>query len=109
VQAAASSIPWPDGAFSGVLALNTMQLWEPLDVALREVGRVLVSGGSLVALTHRWAIEKRAPLSEWIDTTSGLLRRCGLADLTHRTAAFRSGQGIILRARMPLDRNPMAP
>ncbi len=109
VQAAASSIPWPDGAFAGVLAVNSMQLWEPLDEALREVRRVLASGGSLVALTHRWAIEKHAPLSEWIDATNGLLRRCGLADLTHRTATFRSGEGLVLRARMPLDRNPMAP
>ena len=109
VQAAASSIPWPDGAFSGVLAVNCMQLWEPLDVALREVARVLAPGGSLVTLTHRWAIEKRAPLGEWIDAAGGLLRRCGLADLTHRTAPFRSGQGLVLRARMPLDRNPMAP
>ncbi len=109
VRAAASSIPWPDGSFSGVLAVNSMQLWEPLDEALREVRRVLVSGGSLVALTHQWAIEKRAPLSQWIDATSGLLRHCGFTDLTHQTATFRSGQGLVLRARLPLDRNPMAP
>jgi len=109
VRAAASSIPWPDATFTGVLAVNCMQLWEPLDVALREVARVLAPGGSLVTLTHRWAIEKRAPLGEWIDATGGLLRRYGLADLTHRTTSFRSGRGLILRARMPLDRNPIAP
>jgi ubiquinone/menaquinone biosynthesis C-methylase UbiE len=109
VEAGAASIPWRDAAFSGVVAVNSMQLWEPLDVALREVARVLAPGGVLVALTHRWAIEKRANLDWWIETTGVLLRRCGLVDITHRTAPLRSGEGLVLRARMPLDGNPMAP
>jgi ubiquinone/menaquinone biosynthesis C-methylase UbiE len=109
VEAGAASIPWRDAAFSGVVAVNSMQLWEPLDVALREVARVLAPGGVLVTLTHRWAIEKRANLDQWIETTGDVLRRCGLVDITHRTAPFRSGEGLVLRARMPLDGNPMAP
>lgn len=109
IEAGAASIPWRDAAFAGVVAVNTMQLWEPLDVALNEVARVLAPGGLLVALTHRWAIEKRASLDHWTGTTGALLRRCGLVDITHRTAPFRSGEGLVLRARMPLDGNPMAP
>ncbi len=109
VQAGAASIPWPDAAFTGVVAVNSMQLWEPLDVALREVVRVMAPAGSLVALTHRWALEKRAPLREWIAMTGRILAACGVADITHRTAPFRSGEGLILRARVPLDGNPMAP
>ncbi len=109
VQAGVASIPWPDAAFCGVVAVNSMQLWEPMDVALREIARVLAPGGRLVTLTHRWAIEKRVPLDQWIDTTGALLRRCGLVEITHRTAPFRSGEGLVLGARMPLDGNPMAP
>ena len=44
-----ASIPWPDAAFTGVLAVNSMQLWQPLDVTLREVARVLAPSGALVA------------------------------------------------------------
>ena len=109
VEAGVTSIPWPDATFSGVVAVNSMQLWEPLDVALREIARVLAPGGRLVTLTHRWAIEKRVPLDQWLDTTGTLLRRCGLVETTHRTAPFRSGEGLVLVARLPLDGNPMAP
>ncbi len=109
VEAGVASIPWPDATFSGVVAVNSMQLWEPLDAALREIARVLAPGGRLVTLTHRWAIEKRVPLDQWLDATGILLRRCGLVETTHRTAPFRSGEGLVLRARLPLDGNPMAP
>lgn len=109
VEAGVASIPWPDAAFSGVVAVNSMQLWEPLDAALREIARVLAPGGRLVTLTHRWAIEKRVPLDQWLDTTGTLLRRCGFVETTHRTAPFRSGEGLVLGARLPLDGNPMAP
>ncbi len=61
VQAAAESIPYPDGAFSGVIAVNSAQLWDPLDAAVGEIARVLAPGGSLITVTHVWAITKRAP------------------------------------------------
>jgi len=108
-RAGAEAIPWPDGAFNGVVAVNSMQLWEPLDDALREVARVLVPGGALVTVTHTWAIEKRAPLEEWTAALLPRLEWCGLVDVTQRTAAFRSGPGLVLRARMLRPRNRMAP
>ena len=109
VQAGVASIPWPDAAFCGVVTVNSMQLWEPMEVALREIARVLAPGGRLVTLTHRWAIEKRMPLAQWIETTGALLRRCGFVEITHRSVPFRSGEGLVLGARMPLDGNPIAP
>jgi ubiquinone/menaquinone biosynthesis C-methylase UbiE len=60
--ASADAIPFPDGAFRGVVAVNSMQLWRPLDASLREVARVLAPAGALVTVTHVWAIEKQAPL-----------------------------------------------
>jgi ubiquinone/menaquinone biosynthesis C-methylase UbiE len=108
-RAGAESIPYPDDAFDGVVAVNSVQLWEPLGDAVREVGRVLAPGGTLVVLTHTWAIEKQARVAEWTAAFSALLRMNGLSDITTRTETFRSGPGLLLEARMRRDRNPIAP
>jgi ubiquinone/menaquinone biosynthesis C-methylase UbiE len=97
-RAAAESIPWPDEAFDGVLAVNSMQLWDPLEAGVREVARVLAPGGGLVSVTHVWAIEKRAPLERWIGSSTDVLGASGLRHVHHATASFRSGQGLLLRA-----------
>jgi len=109
VRAGAEAIPWPDGAFRGVVAVNSMQLWDPLDDALCEVARVLAAGGQVVTVTHTWAIEKRAPLEEWTAAVLPRLEHCGLVGVTQRTAGFRSGPGLVLHARMLRPRNRMAP
>jgi hypothetical protein len=85
-----------------VLAVNSIQLWDPLEAGVREVARVLAPGGVLVTITHVWAIEKRAPLEQWMGSTTDLLRACGLAHVTHSTAPFRSGNGLLLRAAKPV-------
>jgi ubiquinone/menaquinone biosynthesis C-methylase UbiE len=41
----ADSIPWPDATFTGVIAVNSLQLWDPLDASVREVVRVLAPTG----------------------------------------------------------------
>jgi hypothetical protein len=78
-----------------------MQLWYPLEASLREVARVLASGGAVVAVTHVWAIEKQAPLPEWLARVTPLLRAAGLGDLRLRTEPFRSGAGVVLSAHKP--------
>ena len=98
VRTTAYSIPWPDETFAGVLAVNCMQLWDPLDASVREVARTLGPAGRLVAITHVWAIEKRSPLEQWVCAASQVLGEAGLGDIAHRTASFRSGKGLVLRA-----------
>lgn len=105
----AADIPWPDATFSGVLAVNSIQLWEPLDASITEVVRVLAPGGRLVAVTHIWAIEKRSALGDWVEATTTALLRHRLIDVTTRTASFRSGSGLVLRAEMPRPCNRIAP
>jgi len=99
VGAGAEAIPFPGSAFDGAVAVNSMQMWDPLEAGLGEVARVLRPGGVLVALTHCWAIEKRAPVPSWVDTTTAALRESGFADVSSHTARFRSGDGLVLRAR----------
>jgi ubiquinone/menaquinone biosynthesis C-methylase UbiE len=99
VSAGAEAIPWPDGFFDGAVAVNSIQLWQPFDVSLHEVACVLSPGASLVTVTHCWAVEKRAPVSFWVKTTTDTMRAHGFDEVTQRTASFRSGEGLVLRAR----------
>jgi arsenite methyltransferase len=105
----ADSIPWPDGAFTGALAVNSMQLWGPLDDSVREVARVLAPTGRLVSITHVWAIEKQAPLEQWVSAISGILGEVGFGHIIHRVAPFRSGSGLVLKAEKPQPCNQKAP
>jgi ubiquinone/menaquinone biosynthesis C-methylase UbiE len=107
--AAAESIPWPGGRFDGVLAVNSIQLWDPLSSGLTEVARVLRQGGGLVAVTHCWAIAKVAPLEEWIASTSSSLDEVGFGSVAWRTEPFRSGKGLILQAALLRSCNRAAP
>jgi SAM-dependent methyltransferase len=108
-EAAAEAIPWPDGRFDGVLAVNSIQLWSPLGNGIAEVARVLRPGGVFVALTHVWAIQKSGPLAEWTDATSSLLEQVGMGPVTVRTDTYRSGAGVLLRAELLRPCNRKAP
>jgi SAM-dependent methyltransferase len=108
-RSSADSIPWPDGTFTGSVAVNSMQLWDPLEASVREVVRVLAPAGRLVAITHVWAIEKRSSLEQWVNATSEVLGEAGFHDIAHRNAPFRSGQGLVLRAEKRRPCNQKAP
>jgi ubiquinone/menaquinone biosynthesis C-methylase UbiE len=97
-RSTADSIPWPDGNFTGALAVNCVQLWDPIDASVREVARVLAPAGRFVSTTHVWAIEKRSALVQWVSATSELLSGAGFDQIAHRIVSFRSGQGLVLRA-----------
>jgi ubiquinone/menaquinone biosynthesis C-methylase UbiE len=105
----AAGLPWPDGTFAGVLAVNSLQLWDPLDSSIGEVARVLADGGRLVTITHVWAIEKRSDLDRWVRQTTEIIRRSGLEPVTTRRDPFRSGDGLILGAQKPQPCNRIAP
>jgi ubiquinone/menaquinone biosynthesis C-methylase UbiE len=108
-RAGAEAIPWRDDRFDGVLAVNSIQLWKPLETGLTEVARVLRPGGVFVAVTHDWAIEKARPLHEWLAATTALLEERGLSGITVRKGQFRSGSGTMLRSVLLRSCNQTAP
>ena len=97
-RAGAEALPWPDGDFDAVLAVNSIQLW-PLDAGIAEVARVLRPQGALVSVTHVWALEKQMALARWTANAVELLSTRGFDSMAWRTEAFRSGRGLVLRAR----------
>jgi SAM-dependent methyltransferase len=100
-QAGAEAIPWPRDSFDGVVAVNSIQLWSPLPQAVREVARVIRPGGTFVAMTHAWALEKRSSLQDWAETLSGLLTEHGFGAPTCATPVFRTGRALVQRASYP--------
>ena len=94
-QARAESIPWPDASFDAVVAVNCIQLWEPIDAGVGEVARVLPPQGSVVIITHRWAIERSTPVDEWIAAVTDLLRARGVTTAVERRR-YRSGEAVAM-------------
>jgi ubiquinone/menaquinone biosynthesis C-methylase UbiE len=47
VEGTAVALPWADGTFDAVCAVNNVQLWEPLEASLAKVRAVLAPGGRL--------------------------------------------------------------
>ena len=52
-EGAAEEIPLPDGSVSVVWSIATVHHWSDIDAGLREVRRVLLPGGRLVAMERR--------------------------------------------------------
>jgi ubiquinone/menaquinone biosynthesis C-methylase UbiE len=49
----AARLPWPDGCFTRVAALHTVQFWPSVEAGLREAHRVLAPGVGRLALGLR--------------------------------------------------------
>jgi len=85
-------------AQANVVAVNSIQFWQPLDAAIGEVARILRPSGAFVAVTHDWAIEKKSLITEWVEMLFELLLTHGFSSSSHRTESFRSGTGLVVRA-----------
>jgi ubiquinone/menaquinone biosynthesis C-methylase UbiE len=66
-------LPFEDGTFDAVLAINSMQVWPDVMAGLREVTRVTRSGGRVVVAFTPYSGRSRAGIAE-------LLSAAGFAD-----------------------------
>lgn len=96
VEACADRLPCPDGSLDGAIAVNSIQLWDPLDASLAELARALRPGASLVALTHDWAIERstRQTVPGWLEALEAAALNAGLADLRSWRAGAERGRSV---------------
>lgn len=51
----AGALPWPDEYFDAVCSANSVMLWDPLDVAIRELRRVTKPAARIAIGVHAWA------------------------------------------------------
>jgi ubiquinone/menaquinone biosynthesis C-methylase UbiE len=102
---AAEAIPLPDGSASVVWSIATVHHWSDVDAGLREVRRVLLPGGRLVAMERRAQRGARGHASHgWTEEQAAAFAdRCrehGFTDihLERATIGRRSTVTVITRA-----------
>jgi SAM-dependent methyltransferase len=99
-QTTAAAIPWGDASFDGAIAVNSVQLWDPLDASAAEVARVLRPGAPLVTITHDWALRKHAgSVEEWLETVTASFEGAGFEACRSWTGKAASGGSVTLVAR----------
>lgn len=95
----ADRVPAVDGAFDGAIAVNTLQLCDPIAGTARELARVMKSGAALVSLTHDWAAAMHAASAEaWTAQTSQALIEAGFGDVQVSRGKAEGGRAIALVA-----------
>jgi ubiquinone/menaquinone biosynthesis C-methylase UbiE len=86
--------------FDGAIAVNTLQLCEPIDPTAIELARVLRPGAKLVTLTHDWAIRKHAATVEaWVHDHLAALTGAGFLEGHSFAARAEKGGSIALIAK----------
>jgi SAM-dependent methyltransferase len=105
-QTDAASLPCPDHDLDGAIAVNSLQMWAPLEESLAEIARTLRPGGELVALTHDWAIERSSGLTvpAWIAALEGAARAVGLGGMRTWRARAERGRSVAVTMTREVDR-----
>lgn len=99
VRTTADSIPFQSGTFDGAIAVNAIQLCEPFDISLTEIGRVMKNKAKLVTITHGWAAAKHAGTTEnWIANIKSALSSCGFEAIDDFRGKSEGGKAIIVNA-----------
>jgi ubiquinone/menaquinone biosynthesis C-methylase UbiE len=104
-EGAAEAIPLPEASASVVWSIATVHHWSDLEAGLREVRRVLLSGGRLVAMERRAEPGARGHQSHgWTDEQATVFAdRCrehGFSDvrLERATIGRRSTVSVVASA-----------
>jgi len=99
-QATADAIPAGDRAFDGAIAVNVLQLCEPLERTASELARVMKPGARLVSLTHDWAMAQHAGSVEaWLEAARAAFAEAGFEALEDFRAAAEKGRAVAFAAR----------
>lgn len=99
----AESLPWPDGSFERVVAVNNFHLWSDPQKALGEVRRVLAGGGRLVlglrvALPEAHRLASPGLSDEQIARVPPLLAAAGFRDVYVERRHVGSREAAIVAA-----------
>jgi ubiquinone/menaquinone biosynthesis C-methylase UbiE len=87
-QASVSALPFPDGLFDLVTAVETHYFWPDLPADMREILRVLKPGGTLVVLAEAY---KGGKHDQWVQKVGQLTKMVLLTAKEHRELFGNAG------------------
>lgn len=94
-----SKMPFRDGSFDAVLAVNSIQFWPHLRLDLREVLRVLKPGGRLIVamrMTMEWRARRR------VEIVLRALPNAGFVEIDLEEADARAFKAALIGAKRPI-------
>ena len=98
-QCTADAIPVDEACFDGALAVNTLQLCEPVEDTVRELARVLRPGGRFVSITHAWAAEHHAGTTQkWEGAMVSAFSASHFETIVAARANAENGKAVLLMA-----------
>jgi ubiquinone/menaquinone biosynthesis C-methylase UbiE len=97
-RTAADRLDVPDESVDGIIAVNTIQMFDPLGPSLAEIARVLRPGSRFVTLTHDWAIERSTgrTVEAWAQWVEQHACEVGLGRMRCWRAAAEAGRSVAM-------------
>lgn len=85
--------------FDAGIAVNSLQLCEPIELASQRLAQLTSSCGRLISLTHGWAMERHAgSISEFVAHTTSALENAGFMHVRSGTAKSEGGKSVFIEA-----------
>ena len=106
IHADVESLPLTEGEANVIWAIATVHHWKDLDLAVREIRRVLAPGGRFVATEREIAPDAVGHASHgWLpehgEQFAGMCRTAGFLDVTHSREVSGDSQFIAVVAHAP--------
>jgi ubiquinone/menaquinone biosynthesis C-methylase UbiE len=94
----ADALDFESAPFDGALAVNSLQLFDPLGPSLGEIQRVLKPRGKFVSVTHGWAIEKHAESVDlWASMLKDVASKVGFKEISWRRGRSEKGTAVVVQ------------
>jgi SAM-dependent methyltransferase len=97
-QGSVAALPFPDGAFDIVTAVETHYYWPDLPANVREIFRVLKPGGTFVLIAE---VYRGGPSRLFNQIVMPLLRTALLSDAEHRDLLTQAGFADVATEHVP--------
>jgi ubiquinone/menaquinone biosynthesis C-methylase UbiE len=96
----AAAVPTSDASLDGAVAVNALQLCNPIESTATELARILRPGARLVSLTHNWAAAHHAGDADaWLGRMRSAFQAAGFVEIEEFRARAEKGRSVAFNAR----------
>lgn len=96
----ADELSTADGEFDGALAVNSLQMCQPLSAAAKALAARLHPGARLVSLTHDWALARRSGVTAeaFLDAAAATFAAAGFGEIIRGRGEAEKGRIVLFEA-----------